>query len=182
MNFCGPLGVGGDEHRDGVDEGDAGVDARLGVHLLGVLGADGQVGHEHVGAAGAERLGHVDGLGGRLLAGGLVVLAEPVERRRPQHLDAEVGDRVRSGPCCSGRRRSPWTGPADLGGVDVERGHDLDVADVVAAELDVHEAGDVVGRVGVSVVLEALHEASSRSCRRRRWPALRVLMTGNLRG
>ena len=31
---------------------------------------------------------------------------------------------------------------ADLGGVDVEGGDELDVADVVAAELDVHEAGD----------------------------------------
>ena len=57
---------------------------------------------------------------------------------------------------------------ADLGGVDVERGDELDVADVVAAELDVHEAGDVVARVGVAVVLDALDEASWRSCRRRR--------------
>ena len=39
-------------------------------------------------------------------------------------------------------------------GVDVERGHELDVADVVAAEHHVHEAGHLVGRVGVLVVLE----------------------------
>ena len=38
---------------------------------------------------------------------------------------------------------------ADLVGVDVERGDELDVADVVAAELDVHEAGHALGRVGV---------------------------------
>ena len=31
---------------------------------------------------------------------------------------------------------------ADLVGVDVERGGELDVADVVAAEVDVHEPGD----------------------------------------
>ena len=48
----------------------------------------------------------------------------------------------------------------DLVGVDVERGDELDVADVVAAELDVHEAGHVVGRVGVAVVLDALDEAA----------------------
>jgi hypothetical protein len=50
------------------------------------------------------------------------------------------------------------TGRADLLGVDVERGDELDVADVVAAELDVHEPGDGVGRVGVAVVLDALDE------------------------
>ena len=40
---------------------------------------------------------------------------------------------------------------ADLLGVDVERGRELDVADVVAAEVDVHEARDVLRRVGVLV-------------------------------
>jgi hypothetical protein len=33
---------------------------------------------------------------------------------------------------------------ADLVLVDVEGGHELDVADVVAAEVDVHQAGDEV--------------------------------------
>ena len=33
---------------------------------------------------------------------------------------------------------------ADLVGVDVERGAELDVADVVAAEVDVHQPGDVL--------------------------------------
>ena len=49
---------------------------------------------------------------------------------------------------------------ADLLGVDVEGGHELDVADVVAAELDVHQAGHAVGRVGVLVVGEALHQGA----------------------
>ena len=47
---------------------------------------------------------------------------------------------------------------ADLVGVDVECGRELDVADVVAAEVDVHEAGHALVRVGVLVVLDALHE------------------------
>ena len=47
---------------------------------------------------------------------------------------------------------------ADLVRVDVERGNHRDVADVVAAELDVHQAGDRLVRVGVLVVLEALDE------------------------
>ena len=47
---------------------------------------------------------------------------------------------------------------ADLVGRDVERGGELDVADVVAAEVDVHEPGDELIRVGVLVVLDALKE------------------------
>ena len=43
-------------------------------------------------------------------------------------------------------------------GVDVERRRELDVADVVAAEVDVHEAGDGLVRVGVPVVVDALDE------------------------
>ena len=47
---------------------------------------------------------------------------------------------------------------ADLRRRDVERRRELDVADVVAAEVDVHQAGDeLVGR-GVAVVLDALQE------------------------
>jgi len=38
---------------------------------------------------------------------------------------------------------------ADLGSVDVEGGRELDVADVVAAEIDVHQAGHLLGRLGV---------------------------------
>src|SRR5205823_14887186 len=48
----------------------------------------------------------------------------------------------------------------DLVGVDVERGDELDVADVVAGELDVHQTGDTLGRVGVAVELDALYEAA----------------------
>ena len=44
-----PLGVRGDEDRDGVDEGHPGLEARLGVVALGLLGADRQIGDEHVG-------------------------------------------------------------------------------------------------------------------------------------
>jgi hypothetical protein len=47
---------------------------------------------------------------------------------------------------------------ADLLLVDIDRGDELDVLDVIAAEIDVHQAGDdLVGR-GVLVVLDALDE------------------------
>ena len=47
---------------------------------------------------------------------------------------------------------------ADLLGVDVEGGDELDVANVVAAEIDVHQAGDARIGIGVLVVLDALDE------------------------
>ena len=49
---------------------------------------------------------------------------------------------------------------ADLVLVDVEGGHELDVADVVAAEVDVHQPGDEVVLLGVLVVVAALDEAA----------------------
>ena len=46
----------------------------------------------------------------------------------------------------------------DLGRVDVEGRHELDVTDVVAAEGDVHQTRHGVGRVGIAVVLDALDQ------------------------
>jgi hypothetical protein len=47
---------------------------------------------------------------------------------------------------------------ADLLVVDVERGDELHVAHVVVTEGDVHQTGDGLGRVGVTVVVHALNE------------------------
>ena len=47
---------------------------------------------------------------------------------------------------------------ADLLGVDVERRDELDVPDVVVAELHVHQAGHADRRIGVLVVLDALDQ------------------------
>ncbi len=49
---------------------------------------------------------------------------------------------------------------ADLVAVDVEGGDELDVADVVAAEVDVHQARDEVAVLGIGVVVAALHQAA----------------------
>ena len=47
---------------------------------------------------------------------------------------------------------------ANLVFVDVEGGGELDVADVVPAEVDVHQAGDRCSRLRVAVVLDALDQ------------------------
>ena len=139
---------------------DAGVEAGLRVVALGVLGPDGEVAHEDVGVHVAQHLRDVDRLRGRLLDHVAVELAETVEGGRTLDLHAELADlgeldRV-VGP---GGDRLAEVEP-DLGRVDVEGGDELDVADVVPAEADVHQAGHVVAGVGVAVVLDALHEAA----------------------
>ena len=101
---------------------------------------------------------HVD----RLLVGLLdrlpVVLAQAVQGVPALHGDVQrrhVGDL--DGVVLRGDDRLGQV-PADLLGVHVERGDELDVADVVGAELDVHQAGHSRRRVGVPVVVHALNQ------------------------
>ena len=154
----GPHRVAGDEDRYGVDERDPGIEAGLGVVLLGRLGPDGEVGDEDLGARPAQGGGHVDGFEQRLLDRLAVIVAQPVEGRAPLHLHPELADRCEADRVVLAREDRLAQVGADLGGVDVEGGDELDVAHVVAAELRVHQARDVVGRIGVAVVLDPLHE------------------------
>src|SRR5665213_642158 len=87
------------------------------------------------------------------------VLAEAVVGHAAVHGHAEIAGHFGE------LHRVVLTGPdrlsevlADLRLVDVEGGRELDVAHVVAAEVDVHQAGDVLRGVGLRVVLDALHE------------------------
>jgi hypothetical protein len=54
--------------------------------------------------------------------------------------------------------RGPWRGPGPPCWPDVERGRELDVADMIAAQIDVHEAGDQVVVRRVAVVVHGLHQ------------------------
>jgi hypothetical protein len=117
-----------------------------------------QVGHDHVDAGVTRGRRHVDRAGGRLLDRLAVVAAEAVERGPA--LDEHPGRRDIAdldGVVLTGDDRLGDVA-ADLLGVDVERGDELDVRDVVVAERDVHETRDAVVRVGVPVVLHALHQ------------------------
>ena len=153
-----PVGLAADEDRHAVHERAAGAQDLLDVPLGGVLGADRQVADDDVGVGVAEDPGDVGrgavGLGDDLGE----VLAEAVVGHAAVDLDAQVRhvgelDRVvRLGEDGLGEVL------ADLGGVDVERRGEVDVADVVAAEVHVHQAGDELVRVGVLVELDALHQ------------------------
>src|SRR5262249_53923883 len=50
--------------------------------------------------------------------------------------------------------------PPDLLGVDIERGHELQVPHMIGAELHVHQARHPAVRVGILVVLHALDEGT----------------------
>jgi hypothetical protein len=80
----------------------------------------------------------------RLLAGLAVELAEAVERRAAHDGHAELADfRELHRIVLAGPDRLAGV-ETDLLGVDVERSHELDVTNVVAAEHHVHEAGHLV--------------------------------------
>ena len=51
----GPSAIAGDEDRDAVDEGDAGLERAFGVELGRLLAADRQIVQHHVGVRGAQR-------------------------------------------------------------------------------------------------------------------------------
>jgi hypothetical protein len=142
----------------GVDEACLRIEAGLGVKALCLLGADREVGHEDVRAGVAQDLGDVHRCRRRLLAGLAVELAEAVERRAAHDGHAELADLCElRGVVLAGPDRLADV-ETDLLGVDVERGHQLDVADVVAAERHVHEARHLVRRLSVLVVLQPLDE------------------------
>src|SRR5207249_5033784 len=95
----------------------------------------------------AQDAGHVGGLSGRLDDEFGDVLADAVVGHAALDLDTggrHVGEL--HGGVGSGEDRFRKVG-ADLVPVDVEGSHELDVADVVAAQVDVHEAWhEVLGR------------------------------------
>ena len=158
-----PVVLAGDEHGDAVDEAAARLEHLLDVPLRRLLRADGQVGHDDVGVRLLEDAHDVGGLAGCLLDLFLQVSPEAVvghaavnghaELLRHRARTARELDRV-----VLARPDRLAEVLADLRRVDVERGGELDVAHVVAAEVDVHQARDALRAVGVAVVVDALDE------------------------
>src|SRR6266568_2721413 len=124
-----PRRDGGNKDRQRVDERHARLDRALGVELVGLLRANRQIRDEHVGLRVLEYTGNVDRLLVRLGDDLAVVLAEAVVGRAA--LDSDAGrrhvadsDRV----VLAGHDRLGDV-PADLLGIHVEGGDELDVPD-----------------------------------------------------
>ena len=163
-----PNGIGRDEHGNGVYEGHAGFEGLSRVELLCLLRSDWEVGNEHLGAGVDQPLPNVDRCSGRFVDGLAVVATEPVECWSA--LNLHVGDRnVRE----ADRVVLPGKdGFGELGAylfrINVERGHELHVADVIATERDVHQARHGVGWTRRPCSTPRPGEGSRRSCPRRR--------------
>ena len=155
-----PVGLAADEDRDRVDEADAGLEGLLGVPLRRLLAPDREVGDHHVDLALLEDPDDVGRGAGRLLDDLAEVLAEAVVGHPAVDRDAHVGDLLEDDRVVRVRVDRLGEVLADLRLVDVEGGHELDVADVVAAQAHVHEPGDEVRLLRVLVVVAALDQAA----------------------
>ena len=153
-----PVGLAGDEDRHAVHHRAARVQDLLRVPLGRLLGADREVVDDDVGLRLLEDPDHVVGLAGRLLDDLREVLADAVVRHPARDRDAGLRDVGELDRVVRVRPHRVGEVDADLALDDVERGDELDVADVVAAEVDVHQPGDEVLGIGVLVVLDALEE------------------------
>src|SRR5579884_914331 len=154
-----PVVLTGDENRDAVHKGATRLQHLLHVPLRRLLATDRQVTDDDI------RLGlleDVDDIGRR--AGCLgddlgQVLAEPVVGHASLDgyaLERDIGELV--GVVLSGEDRFGEILP-DFLGVDVECAAEFDIADVVAAQIDVHQAGYLLIVRGILVVLNALNES-----------------------
>ena len=129
-------------------------------HLVACSRTDRQVADHDVDLALLEDADDVGRGPGRLLDDLAQVLAQAVVGHPALDGDAGVGDLLEDERVVRLRVDRLGQVLADLVLVDVEGGHELDVADVVAAEVDVHQARDEVVDLGVLVVVAALDEAA----------------------
>ena len=153
-----PVRLTGDEDRDAVHERAAGREHLLDVPLRRLLRAHREVADDDVGAGLLEDADDVGRLARRLLDDLAQVLADAVVGHAAMHGHVELRDLGElHGVVLAAEDRLAQVA-ADLVGVDVECGRELDVRDVVAAEVDVHEAGHELAGLGVVVVVDALDE------------------------
>src|SRR4029079_18422858 len=117
-----------------------------------------QVRHQHVDLRGLEGRDDVHGLGGGLLDGEAVVLAQAVVGDTALDDDAGGGHVSDLDGVVLGGDDGLGQVEADLLGIHVEGGNERDVVDVVVAELDVHQTGHDGLRVSVLVVLDSLYQ------------------------
>ena len=145
-----PVRLAADEHRDRVDEADAGLERLLDVPLRRLLAAHREVGDHDVDLALAEDPDDVGRGAGGLLDDLAQVLAQAVVGHAALDRDPDVRHVHELVGVVLAREDRLGQVLADLLPVDVERGHELHVADVVVAQLDVHQPRDEVAGLACS--------------------------------
>ncbi len=145
-----------DEDRQSVDEGDPRIDGGLGVILRPLLRTDGEVTHQHLRARVAKSLRDIDGRRIRLADHVAVVLAQAVESRAALHRDAGCRHLRKAQRVVLALPHGIRQVESDLRGVDIKSRDERDIADRISAETSVHEAGDGVVIVDISIERDAL--------------------------
>ena len=139
-------------------ESAAGGEHLLDVPLRRLLAADGQVVEDDVRLGVAQDADDVVGRARRLRDDLRQVLAEAVVEHAAVDAHAHRGHVGELEGVVRRREDGLRYVFADLVGVDVEGGDEVDVADVVAAEVRVHDARDRLLVAGVAVEVDALHQ------------------------
>ena len=162
----GEFRIADDEDGNAVHERNARVQCALGIEASGLLGADGEVVHEHLGTRLAQRqddlfagcLSVIRGKEGARVLIARHVVGHSVKDAAHPHQDSCLGE-VATKYCCAVRGLEDGLGDVlpHLAHVDVEGRHDFDVARPVATDLPVHEPDSLL-RLLVPVVLEPLDQ------------------------
>ena len=153
-----PVARARDEDRHAVHEAASGLQDLLHVPLGGFLAAHGQVAHHHVRLRFLEHLDHVDGVAGVLLDDFAQVLAQAVVGHAPLYRHAQVRHVGELHRVVRMGENGLAQVLAHLVGAHVEGGRELDVADVIAAQVGVHQAGNELVPRGAPVILHALYQ------------------------
>ncbi len=154
----GPRRVRGYEHRNGVDESHPSFEGCPGIKLGRLFRANRHVANQNIRFRLAQSLRYIHRLGGGFIHHVLVVEAEPVKSRPSLHLDTQVAYVGKANRVVLSRPHRLCQVLADLGCVDVESGHEINVAYVISAEVDMHQARYQLVRIGIPVVLDALDQ------------------------
>src|SRR5439155_25845723 len=146
-----PVRLGSDEDRDAINKCAARFEHLFDVPFGGHFRADRQIGDDHVGAGGFEDADDV--VGGSLGFGDNLaeIFAKAVVRHATMHRNAERWNVGKLAGVIRGGKNGFRQIFADLGGVDVEGGAEFDVANVIAAQAHVHEAGHRLLFTGLTV-------------------------------
>ena len=163
VNFFAHSAIGGDEDRHAIDQGNAGIEAGLGVVLHRLFRPDRQIAEQHVRTGSLQRRGDIGRRQIRRTERFLIgivrhVGGHAIELRPGLHDD--VGYRQRAlenaGAVRLGEDRLLQR-MADLAAIDVEGGDEFDVGAAIAADVLAHHAVELGIAVG-AVILHALDQ------------------------
>ena len=153
-----PVVLAGDKYGDAIHHGHPGLEDLFHVPFGGLFAAYGQVIDDHVGSRVFQDADDVDGAARSLLHDIREVVPYAIVGHAPMNPDAKLGNVGELDGVVGAREDRLGHVQADFSGVDVERGRDLHVLDVVAGQVNVHQSGHGVVGVSPAVILDTLNQ------------------------